>query len=112
MIANPLAKALLALTLAFSAVACVDREQRARRDGQATRAAVASSCAARAEEDRDACAHAACRASCAPYHDGAPFFKACEDACLANGACATDADCGDGLRCVAIAPVVRRCQPR
>jgi hypothetical protein len=99
------------LLLLLSLVACKDREQEARETGEAVRAVVASRCAsdAGAPEGDGACAREACSAACVKYAEMATFQRACVAACVANAHCATDADCGRGLSCVAIAPRVRRC---
>jgi hypothetical protein len=56
----------------------------------------------------DACRVRTCEASCVKA--GAPSFQhVCVDVCAARGGCDRDEDCASGLRCVAIAPVLRRC---
>ena len=99
-------------------VACRDREQQAAIDGASARSEVARACAS-AGVDTDggepepelhlACLDARCRDRCAAYAGTHTFQRTCVDACSAEGACSTDADCAAGLRCIAIAPVVRRC---
>jgi hypothetical protein len=96
---------------ALGLVACRDREQQARIDGASVRAEVARSCAsAEGPEVHAECAEGHCRERCSAYAGAKAFEHACIDACGAAGACETDADCGEGLRCIAIAPVVRRCR--
>jgi hypothetical protein len=98
------------LLLFLSLIACKDREQQAHETGEAARTAVASRCADAGEpEDRDGCAREACSAACSEHAAMATFHRACVAACVADAECATDADCGRGLKCVAIAPRVRRC---
>ena len=110
---NVAARALVLLLLLLSLVACKDREQQARETGEAARAGVASRCAADAVEPESAaaCAHEACSAACSEHAAMATFHRACIAACVADAECGTDADCGRGWRCVAIAPRVRRCGP-
>ncbi len=56
----------------------------------------------------DACLVHACEAPC--VNAGAPSFqRVCSDVCAARVGCDRDEDCAAGLRCVAIAPVLRRC---
>lgn len=99
-----------ALLLLLSLVACKDREQQARETGETVRAEVASRCATDADpESAGACAREACSAACSEHAAMVTFHRACVAACVADAECATDADCGRGLQCVAIAPRVRRC---
>lgn len=106
----------IAALLVAALGACRDREQQAAIDGASVRAEVARACAS-ADQDAGeagpelhlACLDARCRERCAAYAGTRTFERTCVDACAAEGACSTDADCAAGLRCVAIAPVVRRC---
>jgi hypothetical protein len=118
--------ALLALS------ACEDNEQRAAREGEAARSAVHATCASAApappvtidagtladQELADAASveHASCtRRLCEERCAGqavVAFHRACVAACTADGVCQSDSDCGQGLRCIAVAPVVRRCRPQ
>lgn len=123
------AGALLAL---LALAACEDNEQRAAREGEAARALVAAACASAAptpaqpaatapladQEAADAasaehasCARRLCDERCAA-HTVVAFHRACVAACTADGVCQSDSDCGQGLRCIAVAPVVRRCRPQ
>jgi len=109
------------ILVAFAAAAalggCRDREQQASIDGASARTEVAATCAsatADAGEPADArmlCVQDRCRERCGAYAGTKTFGQTCLDACSAVGACNTDADCAAGLRCIAIAPVVRRCTP-
>jgi hypothetical protein len=123
------------LLLLLPLLACKDHDQQAREVGEAARAEVARRCGADAGPDggvaespgaptlapdipgldssfgAEACAHQACSSACAAYAETVTFHRACIAACVANTECATDADCSTGLRCVAIAPRVRRCSP-
>jgi hypothetical protein len=119
---------LLAALLALPA--CEDNEQRAARQGEAARASVHAACAAAAPAMRDAaatlaedeaadaasaergaCTRRLCDERCAAQAVPA-FLRACVAACTADGVCQSDSDCGQGLRCIAVAPVVRRCRPQ
>jgi hypothetical protein len=97
------------LLLILSLAACKDREQLARETGEAARAEVVGRCADAGPDGADACAREACSSACADHAAMQTFHRACVAACVADAECATDADCRAGLRCVAIAPRVRRC---
>ena len=102
----------------FAAVAgCQDYNQRARDLGREARHEAERACP---HDDGsvppdiafaiDACRAHACDAPCVKA--GAPSFqRVCVDVCAARGGCDRDEDCAAGLRCVAIAPVLRRCMP-
>jgi len=57
------------------------------------------------------CTRRLCEERCAAQTVTA-FHRACVAACTADGVCQSDSDCGQGLRCIAVAPVVRRCRPQ
>lgn len=94
---------------------CQDYDQRARGLGREARREIDRVCphddgsaAPAAAFEIDACRVRACESPCAGA--GAPRFQhVCVDVCAARGGCDRDEDCDHGLRCVAIAPVVRRC---
>lgn len=106
-----------ALLLLAAAAGCQDYDQRARTLGREARREAGRACpqdAAAGEGTpaaafvQDACLVRACEAPCA--RAGAPSFqRVCQDICAARGGCDRDEDCNPGLRCVAIAPVLRRC---
>jgi hypothetical protein len=108
--------ALLLLAAAVTA-GCQDYEQRARALGREARREAGRACPEDADAGAeapatafglDACRVQACEAPCAAA--GAPSFqRVCLDVCAARGGCDRDEDCAPGLRCVAIAPVLRRC---
>ena len=105
--------------LAACAAGCQTLEQRATAQGIGARTDVARACepakAAGAIADGGAEGEAACRArACAVACADAgtsPLQQTCAAACDGTGRCTRDDDCAAGLRCVAIAPVVRRCAP-
>ena len=118
--------------LALALWGCEDNEQRAAREGEAARSAVHATCASAApapppttdagtladDESADAasaehasCTRRLCEERCARQAVSA-FHRACVTACTADGVCQSDSDCGQGLRCIAMAPVVRRCRPQ
>jgi hypothetical protein len=107
------APAILAL---FAAVAgCQDFDQRARGLGREARLEAERACPhddGSAPIDTafaiDACLARACEAPCVKA-GAASFQRVCVDVCSARGGCDRDEDCPAGLRCVAIAPVLRRC---
>lgn len=108
---------------------CRDEEQRARAVGEAARAEVAVGCAsaqpavrspaptmpdddgAEADAERTGCARRGCEPPCASFVAQPAFHRACMTSCTADAECRTDADCGRALRCIAVAPRVRRCRP-
>lgn len=106
-----------AMVLFFAAIAgCQDFNQRARGLGREARREAERACphddgsAPPAEAFAiDSCLAHACEAPCEKA--GAPSFqRVCVDVCAARGGCDRDEDCAAGLRCVAIAPVLRRCE--
>ena len=94
---------------------CRDFEQRARAVGARARDPVLASCVAESAKDdagferTESCADERCRAACAGGDVAKGFTATCVDECRARVTCATDADCATGMRCVAVAPRVRRC---
>ena len=105
--------ALVVATLALAS--CRDNEQRARAVGADARSSAAASCATNAGgDDRalelDACIDGRCRTACAGHDVASGFASKCVESCRDSGTCNTSADCGAGKDCIAIAPVVRRCQ--
>ncbi|MFS8070903.1 MAG: hypothetical protein ACMG6S_31435 [Byssovorax sp.] len=106
-----------ALLLLAAAAGCEDYDQRARTLGREARREAGRSCPQDVDAGegppaaafgQDACLVRACEAPCA--RAGAPSFqRVCQDICAARGGCDRDEDCDPGLRCVAIAPVLRRC---
>ena len=108
-----------ALLFVAAAAGCQDYEQRARTLGREARREAGRACPQDADAGagkgtseaafgRDACLVQACEAPCS--RAGAPSFqRMCQDICAARGGCDRDEDCDPGLRCVAIAPVLRRC---
>jgi hypothetical protein len=64
-----------------------------------------------ASAERGSCTRRLCDERCAAEAVPA-FHRACVTACTADGVCQSDSDCGQGLRCIAVAPVVRRCRPQ
>ena len=108
-----------ALVLLAAAAGCQDYDQRARTLGREARREAGRACPQGADAGAgegapaaafglDACLVQACEAPCA--RAGAPSFqRVCQDICAARGGCDRDEDCDPGLRCVAIAPVLRRC---
>ncbi|MEJ7733420.1 MAG: hypothetical protein WKG00_30025 [Polyangiaceae bacterium] len=122
----------LVVAALLSLCGCQDNEQRAARQGEAARSAVHAACASAApapplttdagtladDESADAasaehgsCTRRLCEERCAAQAVTA-FHRACVTACTADGVCQSDSDCGQGLRCIAVAPVVRRCRPQ
>ena len=105
------------LLLVAAAAGCQDAEQRARNLGREARREAGRACPQDADAGdelpattfgRDACLVQACEAPCVAA--GAPSFqRVCLDVCAARGGCDRDEDCAVGHRCVAIAPVLRRC---
>lgn len=94
--------------------ACRDYDQRARALGREAHHEAERACpqtdagAPESAFGSDACLTHACEAPCTKA--GAPSFqRVCLDICAARGGCDRDEDCDPGLRCVAIAPVLRRC---
>jgi hypothetical protein len=105
-----------AMVLFFAVIAgCQDFNQRARGLGREARLEAERACPhddGTAPIDTafaiDACLAHACEAPCVKA--GAESFqRVCVDVCSARGGCDRDEDCTAGLRCVAIAPVLRRC---
>jgi hypothetical protein len=104
------------LLLAVAAAGCQDAEQRARNLGREARREAGRACPQEAAGDEapaatfglDACLVQACEAPCAAA-GAASFQRVCRDVCAARGGCDRDEDCAVGHRCVAIAPVLRRC---
>lgn len=95
----------LVAAFALSASGCDTREAQGRETGLRGRAEVARACAT---VSSDACRQSACQAVCAPVEYDVPHQR-CEDTCLGTGTCDGDRDCIAPLRCIQIAPVVRRC---
>jgi hypothetical protein len=109
------ATSVAAIFLLVSAAGCQDYDQRARGLGREARRDIQSACprddgtaAPAAAFAIDACRVHACEAPCAAA-GALRFQRVCVDVCAARGGCDRDEDCDPGLRCVAIAPVVRRC---
>ena len=102
------------LLLLSTAAGCQDFDQRAHALGREARPAAQSACprddGGTSEEalGADACLARACEAPCTKA-GALAFQRVCIDVCTARGGCDRDDDCGPGLRCVAIAPVLRRC---
>ena len=106
---------LSAIVILASLAGCQDFDQRARGLGRAAHRDAERACPhddgsapPAVAFEIDACVVHACEARC--IGAGAPSFqRVCVDVCAARGGCDRDDDCDPGLRCVAIAPVLRRC---
>jgi hypothetical protein len=105
------------IALATMLPACRDYEQRARATGARVRDEIATRCAAETaksdagfeHEHEETCIDQRCREACAGGDVAKGFAATCVLECRAQATCATDADCTAGLRCIAVAPRVRRC---
>ena len=97
--------------LAFVGAGCERLDQKAHTTGEAARSGAARACASSGPDDIEVCLRERCAEPCGQFKATPTFERDCIATCVARGECATDVDCGSGLRCVAIAPRVRRCEP-
>src|SRR5258708_38412140 len=102
--------ALLAVVVAFSAMACRTREEGARRAGREAALVAVRDCPGDAGKV-EGCRESICRDRCAPFADSVGLTETCATRCLGQGTCDSDADCDRGLFCRMIAPRLRRCEP-
>lgn len=112
---SPRAVLFLFLFLPAASAGCQDYEQRARALGREAHREAERVCPADDGGESvasafaiDACRARACAAQCVKA-GAASFQRICADVCAARGGCDHDEDCSPGLRCLAVAPVLRRC---
>jgi hypothetical protein len=108
-------RALSTIVVLAAFAGCQDYDQRARGLGRSAHREAERACphddgtvSPAAAFAIDACVGRECESRCVAA-GAASFQRVCVDVCAARGGCDRDDDCDPGLRCVAIAPVVRRC---